>query len=104
AGQAMGGTGTLSETAILIVFLQFVLLLAQVLELFLWIAAPPLAGVFVILVAAVAFWININFIDVLHGYGSLLKSLGLVVLVSLGIALVVILLLGLAGVPAQVPA
>jgi hypothetical protein len=103
-GQAMGGTGTLSETALLMVFLQFVLLLAQVLELLLWIAAPPLAGVFVILVAIGAFWINVNFVDVLHGYGSLLKSFGLIVLVSFGIAIVVMLVLGFLGSPAQAPA
>jgi hypothetical protein len=100
-GQAMGGTGSLAETALLMVFLQFILLLAQVVELLLWVAAPPLAGIFVIAVAVLAFWININFVDVLHGYGSLLKSFGLIVMVSLGIALVVMLLLTLSGVTLQ---
>ena len=100
-GRAMGGTGSLEETALLMVFLQFILLLAQVVELFLWIAAPPLAGIFVIAVAVVAFWININFVDVLHSYGSLLKSFGLIIMVSLGIALVVMLLLSLSGVTVQ---
>lgn len=100
-GRAMGGSGSLEETALLMVFLQFILLLAQVVELLLWVAAPPLAGIFVILVAVVAFWININFVDVLHGYGSLLKSFGLIIMVSLGIALIVMLLLTLSGVTVQ---
>lgn len=96
-GRAMGGNGSLAETALLMVFLQFILLLAQVIELLLWVAAPPLAGVFVIAVAVVAFWININFVDVLHGFGSLLKSFGLIIMVSLGIALIVMLLLSFSG-------
>ena len=103
-GRAMGGTGSLAETALLMVFLQFILLLAQVVELALWIMAPPLAGIFVIAAGVIAFWININFIDVLHNYGSLLKSFGLIVMVSLGIALVLMLMLTLSGVPLQGPA
>ncbi len=100
-GRALGGTGNLAETALLMVFLQFMLLLAQVVELALWVAAPPLAGIFVIAVAILAFWVNINFVDVLHGYGSLLKSFGLIIMVSLGIALVVMLTLTLSGVTIQ---
>ncbi len=100
-GRAMGGTGSLAETALLIVFLQFILLLAQVVELALWVAAPPLAGIFVIAVAILAFWMNINFVDVLHGYGSLLRSFGLIIMVSFGIALVVMLILTMSGVTIQ---
>lgn len=103
-GRAMGGTGTLAETTLLMVFLQFILLLAQVVELALWVAAPPLAGIFVIAVAILAFWININFVDILHGYGSLMKSFGLIIMVSLGIALVIMLMLTLSGVTVQGPA
>ncbi|WP_227420858.1 YIP1 family protein [Roseitranquillus sediminis] len=100
-GRAMGGTGSLPETVLLMTFLQFLLLLGQFVEILLWIAAPPLAGVFVIAVAILAFWININFIDVLHSYGSLLKSLALILAVSLGVALIFMFLLSLSGAPMQ---
>jgi hypothetical protein len=103
-GQAMGGTGSLAETALLMVFLQFILLLAQVVEVVLWVAAPPLAGLFVIAVAILAFWININFVDILHGFGSLLKSFGLIIMVSLGLALAIMLMLTLSGTTLQGPA
>ena len=100
-GRALGGTGTLPETALLMVFLQFVLLVGQVIELLLWLVAPPLAGLFVIAVAVLAFWININFVDVLHGYGSLGKSFLLVLLVSVGIALGAVFLMTRAGISLQ---
>ncbi len=96
-GRAMGGTGSLAETTLLTVFWQFIMLLAQVVQLFLWIAAPPLAGVFFFAVLIMGFWIEVNFIDVLHGYGSLLKSVALVFLVLFGLAIVFVLLLPLSG-------
>lgn len=98
AGRAMGGTGSLPEAALLMIFLQFVLLVGQVVEILLWLVAPPLAGLFVIAMAVLAFWININFVDVLHGFGSLMKSFLLVVLVSVGIALAIVFLMTLTGV------
>ncbi len=100
-GRLSGGQGTLRGAAILMIFLQFVLLVGQVVQIVLWIVAPPLAGFFVIAAALLALWININFIDVLQGYGSLLKSFLLWLLVSLGIAMVAMFLLTLAGVSLQ---
>ncbi len=100
-GRALGGTGTLPEAALLVIFLQFVLLVAQVVQILLWLVAPPLAGVFVIGASILALWININFIDVLHDYGSLPKSFLVWLLVTLGIALVVLFLMTLAGVSVQ---
>lgn len=96
-GRAMGGTGSLAETTLLTVFWQFILLLAQVVQLFLWIVAPPLAGLFFFAVLIMAFWIEVNFIDVLHGYGSLLKSVALLFLVLFALAILFVLLLPLTG-------
>ena len=97
AGRAMGGTGSLAETTLLTIFWQFILLLAQIVQLFLWIAAPPLAGLFFFAVLVMAFWIEVNFIDVLHGYGSLLKSVALLFLVLFGLAILFVLILPLSG-------
>ena len=101
AGRAFGGTGSLHDAALLMIFVQFILLTGQVVEVVLWLVAPPLAGLFVIVMVAAAFWININFIDELHGFGSLLKSFVLMLLVSFGIALVALFLMSLAGVSLQ---
>ncbi len=57
------------------------------LQIALWLLAPPLAGLFVIAAAVLSLWLNINFIDVLHGFDSLLKSFLLWLLVTFGIAL-----------------
>ena len=96
-GRAMGGTGSLAETTLLTIFWQFILLLAQVVQLLLWVAAPPLASLFFFAVLVMAFWIEVNFIDVLHGYGSLLKSVALLFLVLFALAILFVLLLPLSG-------
>lgn len=101
-GRAMGGTGSLAEAVLLMVFLQFILILAQVVELLLWLIAPMLAGYFVIGVAILALWISMNFIDVLHGYGSLFKSFGLIILVSFSVAVGMVIILSTLGIGVQV--
>lgn len=100
-GKAMGGTGSLAETTLLTIFWQFIMLLAQVLQLILWIVAPPLAGLFFFAVLLIAFWIEINFIDVLHGYGSLMKSAALFFLVLVGLAILFVPLLPMTGLSAS---
>jgi hypothetical protein len=99
----LGGTGSLADTTLLTIFWQFIMLLAQVLQLALWILAPPLAGLFFLAVLVLAFWIEINFIDVLHGYGSLLKSAALLFLVLVGLAILFVPLLPLTGVSTSGP-
>ena len=96
-GQAIGGRGTLAQTVLLTAFVQLILLAAQVIQVALLFVAPPLSGIFLIVAALAGFWINVNVIDVLHGFGSLLKSFALVLLVTVGLALLLWLVLGLAG-------
>jgi hypothetical protein len=98
-GRAFGGTGSLEESALLIIWLQFILLCVQVLQIAAMVVLPPVAGLITILAIALFFWLLTNFIAVLHGFQSLgmvfvttlLAAFGLLVLLSM-----VLSMLGLA--------
>ncbi len=97
-GSAMDGKGRLEEALLLTVFLQGLILAAQFVELGLFLFLPSLAGLFSIVVIVITFWINLNFIAALHGFASLWRAFGVLVFASLGVALILILLMSLAGV------
>ncbi|MEM9969980.1 MAG: YIP1 family protein [Pseudomonadota bacterium] len=97
-GRAMEGTGSFQETLLLMVFLQGILFAGQLLELFLLLALPPLSGFFSIALVVFAFWLNINFVAALHGFTSLWRAFGCLLLASAGVALALIFLLTLFGV------
>jgi len=98
-GRAFGGTGSLEEAALLIIWLQFILLCVQVVQIVAMVVLPPVAGLITILAIALFFWLLTNFIAVLHGFQSLgmvfvmtlLAAFGLLVLLS-----IVLSMLGLA--------
>lgn len=97
-GQAMGGTGTFDETLLLTVFLQSIMFAGQLVELVLMIAMPVLAGLFSLALVIFAMWININFIATLHGFASLWRAFGVLIMATLGVALVLIFLMTLTGI------
>jgi hypothetical protein len=97
-GASMGGTGSLQETLLLTVFLQSIIFAGQLIELVLVFVMPPIAGLFSIGLVVLTFWLNINFIAALHGFPSLWKALGVLLLASLGVALVLIFAMSLFGV------
>lgn len=97
-GQTLGGSGTFHEALLLTIFLQAILLAAQLVELFLALLVPPVAALFSVALIVLAVWINVNFIAALHGFASLWKSFGVLILASIGVALVLIFLMTLAGI------
>ncbi len=98
-GQAMEGTGSFEETLLLMVFLQGILFIGQLIEFVLFIVAPPLSSLFSIALIVFAFWLNLNFIAALHGFTSLLRAFGCLIMASAGVALVLIVLLTVFGLP-----
>ena len=97
-GQAMGGTGTFDETLLLTIFLQAILFAGQLVEFVLMIAMPVLAGLFSLALVIFAMWLNINFIATLHGFASLWRAFGVLIMATLGVALVLIFLMTLTGI------
>ena len=104
-GQSMGGRGTFEETLLLTIFLQAILFAGQLVELGLMVVMPVLAGLFSIALIVFAFWLNINFIATLHGFASLWRAFAVLMLATLGVALVLVFLMTLTGIgPASVGA
>jgi hypothetical protein len=90
-GRFFGGTGSLEEAALLIIWLQFILLCVQVVQLAAIVILPPVAGLITILAIALFFWLLTNFIAVLHGF----QSLGMVFVTTLFAAFGLLVLLSL---------
>ena len=78
-GRFFGGTGSLEEAALLVIWLQFIFICVQVIQIAAMLLLPPLAGIITILAVGLFFWLLVNFIAVLHGF----TSLGLVFVVTL---------------------
>ena len=97
-GRAAGGTGSFDEALLLTVFLQAILLAGQVVEFLLLLILPPLSGLFGIALIVLAFWLNINFIATLHGFSSLWRAFGVLVIATMGVALVLVFLMTLTGI------
>lgn len=96
-GQRLGGTGSFEESLVLGIFLQMIMIGFQVAELAALLVVPPLAGVIAIAGLFIGLWLNLQFIDVLHGFGSLLKSFFLMVAVSAAFAIGLMFLITLFG-------
>lgn len=97
-GQLFGGTGGFSGALALIVWLQFIFLVVQVLQLAALLIMPPVAGLITILAMGLFFWLLVNFIAALHGF----TSLGLIfvgtILTAFGFIFVLSLVLTMIGV------
>ena len=97
-GALMGGKGKFHEALLLTVFLQGMIFAGQLIELAIFVAIPPLAGLYSIGLIIFMFWLNLNFIAVLHGFGSLWRAFGVLVLASIAVLFVLIFAMSLAGV------
>ncbi|MGP1355829.1 Yip1 family protein [Roseicyclus sp.] len=100
-GRFFGGSGSLEEAALLVIWLQFIFICVQVIQIVAILVLPPLAGIITILAVALFFWLLVNFIAVLHGF----TSLGLVFVVTLlgAFGMLVFLSLVLASLGVVVP-
>ncbi|MDT8855718.1 Yip1 family protein [Paracoccaceae bacterium Fryx2] len=97
-GRLFGGTGSLADALLLVVWLQVILLGMQLVQLATDILLPPLAGVVAIMSMLLSPWLLTNFVAELHGFRSLF-------LVFLGIiAATFLLMVGLAFLMALVMA
>ncbi len=97
-GELMGGKGGFDETLLLTVFLQAMIFAGQLIELALVFVIPPLADIYYLALIVFMFWLNLNFIAVLHGFGSLWRALGVLIIASIGVAFVLIFAMSLAGI------
>lgn len=103
-GSFFGGKGTFQEAMIVSIFFQAVLLPFQVLQILIAFAVPGLAGLYGIGLLIYGVWINVNFIDALHGIASFGKSLGILFLASVFAAIMLVIAASMLGQSVVVPA
>ncbi|WP_299280768.1 Yip1 family protein [uncultured Tateyamaria sp.] len=100
AGRAMGGQGDMSDLLALLVWLQALRAVAQAAILVLSFAVPTLAGLAALGVMILAFWLMLHFISAALRFDSLLRALGLLIAVVVGVFIGLMLILTLMGVSA----
>lgn len=99
-GRALGGQARFEDMLVLLVWLQVVLFAAQVVLFVLGFVMPFLAGLVSIAVLPMTLWICATFVDAAHGFGSLLKALGVMFAWVVGLSIGLMFLLTLMGVGA----
>ena len=80
AGQMLGGIGTFQDSLLLMIFLQAMFLPAVALQLLLFVLMPALAGLFILGVMIFLTWVHINFIAALHGFPTLGRAFGVLMM------------------------
>jgi hypothetical protein len=97
-GRMRGGTGTFPDALLSMVWLQFLMLGLQVIQLVLMVVLPPVGAIVNLAGFVIFLWLLTNFIAELHGFRSLLAVFGGIifgmVLLAFGLAVVLLLLTG----------
>jgi hypothetical protein len=96
-GAALGGTGTFPATLTLVVWLEVLATAIRVVQTVALLVSPLLGGLVSLAGLGLLFWTLVNFVNVLHGFGSLGKALLTLLLAVVGISLGVAVILSLIG-------
>lgn len=102
-GRAMGGSGSVEETALLISWLQFIMACIQVVQVVAFVLLAPLGGLIGIAALVLFLWLLTNFVAVLHGFRSLGQVFLMIVVSTFTIAFLLSLVLALFGVGFEMP-
>lgn len=94
-GRAWGGTGSLPDALLIVVWLQVIMLGVQVLQLVVLLIAPPVAGVVSLGGLVLFFWLATSFIAELHGFASRWAVLAGIFAATMAVALILVMLLTL---------
>ena len=96
-GRWFGGTGRFEGALSLIIWMQFIFLCIQVVQLVAMVIIPPVAGLITILAMGLFFWLLVNFIAALHSFTSLGMIFVATILSAFGIIFGLSLILTLLG-------
>jgi len=102
-GGWFGGTGRFEEALLLVVWLQFIFVCIQVVQIVALLVVPPLAALIPIVVIGLFFWLLVNFIAVLHGFTSLGMVFVMTIVSGVGVVFVLSLVLTMLGLVPDVP-
>ena len=96
-GRMLGGTGALESILVLVVWLQLLRVAMQAIALLLALLTPAISAMVVLAAAFYGIFIMLHFINQAHGFGSLLRSAGVLLASALAILLVLSLFLSFIG-------
>lgn len=91
-GRSFGGTGSFDEALLLVIWLQFIFICVQVVQLVALLLMPPVAQIITVLGIGLFLWLLVNFIAVVHGF----TSLGSVFVMTIVSTVAILFLLSLA--------
>lgn len=97
-GERMGGEGQLQDVAVVLIWLQYLRLAAQVILLVLTILMPVLALIATLAITLFSLWLVLCFLDVAHRFNSMGKSALVLVFSFMGVIFGLSMLLMLLGV------
>jgi hypothetical protein len=97
-GARMGGRGDFGGMLMATCLLQFLLLLVQLIQVVLVLALPPLATIVGLVGFFLFFWWFANFVAEVHGFASLLKSLLLLLVTLVTVAVGLTFVLSMLGI------
>lgn len=83
AGKVLGGLGSFQDSLLLMIFLQAIFLPAVALQLLIFTISPGLAGIFILAVMVFLTWVHLNFIAALHGFPTLGRAFGVLMMAVL---------------------
>ncbi|MCR9088687.1 MAG: YIP1 family protein [Rhodobacteraceae bacterium] len=99
-GRSMGGTGSFEDTLALMIWLQFIMICLQVVQIAAMMLAQPLADIIGLAGLVLFLWLLTNFVAVLHGFQSLGLVFVMIVASGLGMVFLISLALSLLGITA----
>jgi Yip1 domain len=94
-GRAFGGRGTLSDSLLVVVWLQVIMLGVQVIQLLVLILFAPLAGLVNLAGLVLFFWLFTSFIAEIHGFASRWAVLVGVIGAGFAVAFVLVVVLSM---------
>jgi len=97
-GRGMGGTGSFEESLLLMSWLQFIMVVIQVVQTLTLVIMPPLAGLVGIAALGLFFWLLTHFVAVIHGFTSLAQVFVMILVSGFGISFCLMLILVFLGV------
>lgn len=96
-GRALGGGGTFPDTLLLVAWLQFVMLVFQLIQIVSLLIVPAVFGMITIVALVFFMWMLTNFIMALHGFTSPVKVFVGIIFSFFAMATVLAILLGMMG-------
>jgi hypothetical protein len=92
-GRWRGGVGSFEDALLLMIWLQFILLILQVVQLAAQVVLPPVSVLVGYMSVGIFLWLLSNFVAELHGFSSVWMTFGGVIVTLIGVGFLLALML-----------